>query len=301
MEKTTRSVELPGVRKEYKDTFFRRLFSEKETLLDLYNAVNGSQYVNSEELEIVTLDNAVYMNIRNDLAFVLDYSLNLYEHQSTYNPNMPLRNLFYVAKELSLLVDHNMLYRRSLVKIPTPEFLVFYNGREEQPSKKYFRLSDAFQKVTEDPALELAVTVLNINDGKNEELLERCPTLREYMIYVGRIRKYVMEIPIEEAVDRTIQECIQEGILADFLMKNRKEAIEVSIFEYNEELVIADIRKDEFRMGKEEGEERGMAKGEIRLAELTKQLLADQRFEELENALEDAEYRRKLYEEYEIE
>lgn len=293
MEKVKMQVELPKVREDYKDTFFRRLFSEREALLSLYNAVNGTHYTDAQELEIVTLENAVYMNMRNDLAFVIDYSLNLYEHQSTYNPNMPLRNLFYVAKELSLLVDSNMLYRKSLVRIPAPEFIVFYNGKERQPEKKYLRLSDAFIRESEDPNLELVVTVLNINEGENEELLEQCRTLKEYMIYVRRIRKYAANLPIEEAVERTIQECMEEGILADFLMKNRKEAVEVSIFEYNEELVIADIRKDEFRMGKEEGEER--------FAELTRKLLADQRIGDLERALEDVEYRKGLYEEYESE
>ena len=313
MEKTKTRTELPKVREDYKDTFFRRLFSEKEALLSLYNAVSGRNYNNPEELKIVTLENAVYMNMHNDLAFVIDYSLNLYEHQSTYNPNMPLRNLFYVAKELSLLVDSNMLYRKSLVKIPTPGFLVFYNGREEQPARKYLRLSDAFERETEDPDLELVVTVLNINEGKNEELLEQCRTLKEYMIYVNRIRRYAEYMPIGDAVERTIRECIEEGILADFLMKNRKEAVEVSIFEYNEEQVIADIRKDEFRMGKEEGLEqglkqgldqgleRGLVQGESRFAVLSKKLLADHRMEDLERALDDAEYRKELYEEYEIE
>lgn len=300
MENAKAQTMSPKVREDYKDTLFRRLFSEKEALLSLYNAVSGRHYTNAEELEIVTLENAVYMNMQNDLAFVIDYSLNLYEHQSTYNPNMPLRNLFYVAKELSMLVDSNTLYRKSLVKIPTPGFIVFYNGRENQPERKYLRLSDAFESAADDPDLELVVTVLNINEGKNVELLEQCKTLKEYMLYVGRIRKYAAEMPLEEAVEIAIQECIREGILADFLTKNRKEAVEVSIFEYNEELVIADIRKDEFRLGKEEGLEQGIEQGEARFAILNKKLLADNRIADLEKVLDDTEYREELYQEYGI-
>ncbi len=290
--------ELPGVRKDYKDTIFRRLFSEKKSLLSLYNAVNGSGYENPEELEIVTLENAVYMNMRNDLAFVIDYSLHLYEHQSTYNPNMPLRNLFYVAKELSMLVDENSLYRRSLVKIPTPRFIVFYNGIENQPDQKYLRLSDAFECSLEEPDLELVVTVLNINPGKNVELIDQCKPLKEYMIYVEKIREYASHMLIEDAVERAVQECIREGILEEFLKQNRKEAVEVSIFEYNEELVMQDVRKDEFSRGKKEGIEQGIEQGEERVNLLNKKLLAENRITDLKRAMEDGGYRKKLYDEF---
>ena len=294
MKETKSTKELPGVRKDYKDTIFRRLFSEKESLLSLYNAVNGSDYENPEELEIVTLENAVYMNMRNDLAFVIDYSLHLYEHQSTYNPNMPLRNLFYVAKELSVLVDANSLYRRSLVKIPAPRFIVFYNGTENQPDQKYLRLSDAFQNSLEEPDLELVVTVLNINPGKNDELLDQCRPLREYMIYVEKIREYALHMLIEDAVERAVQECIREGILEEFLKRNREEAVEVSIFEYNEELVMQDVRKDEFSRGKKEG----LEQGEDRVVALNKKLLAENRIIDLKRAMEDGGYRKKLYKEF---
>ncbi len=302
MKETKSTKELPGVRKDYKDTIFRRLFSEKESLLSLYNAVNGSDYENPEELEIVTLENAVYMNMRNDLAFVIDYSLHLYEHQSTYNPNMPLRNLFYVAKELSVLVDANSLYRRSLVKIPAPRFIVFYNGTENQPDQKYLRLSDAFQNSLEEPDLELVVTVLNINPGKNDELLDQCRPLREYMIYVEKIREYALHMLIEDAVERAVQECIREGILEEFLKRNREEAVEVSIFEYNEELVMQDVRKDEFSRGKKEGLEQGvqqgLEQGEDRVVALNKKLLAENRIIDLKRAMEDGGYRKKLYKEF---
>ena len=249
------------VARNHKDRLFRMIFREKKELLSLYNAVNGTSYTNAEELEIVTLENAIYMNMKNDLAFIMDSYLNLYEHQSTYSPNMPLRDLFYIAKELQGQVDHRDLYRNTLIKIPTPRFLVFYNGSEEQAEKKYLRLSDAFQKSMDDPDLELVVTMLNINLGKNRKLLEQCQTLKEYAIYVKKVRTYAKSMKVEEAVDRAVRECINEGILREFLLQNRKEAVEMSIFEYDEEAVFEIVRKDEYEKGLQEGLEKGIEKG----------------------------------------
>ena len=250
-----------SVARNHKDRLFRMIFREKKELLSLYNAVNGTSYTNTEELEIVTLENAIYMNMKNDLAFIMDSYLNLYEHQSTYSPNMPLRDLFYIAKELQGQVDHRDLYRNTLIKIPTPRFLVFYNGSEEQAEKKYLRLSDAFQKSMDDPDLELVVTMLNINLGKNRELLNQCQTLKEYAIYVKKVRTYAKSMKVEEAVDRAVRECINEGILREFLLQNRKEAVEMSIFEYDEEAVFEIVRKDEYEKGLQEGLEKGIEKG----------------------------------------
>ena len=242
------------VARNHKDRLFRMIFREKKELLSLYNAVNGTSYTNAEDLEIVTLENAIYMNMKNDLAFIMDSYLNLYEHQSTYSPNMPLRDLFYIAKELQGQVNHRDLYRNTLIKIPTPRFLVFYNGSEEQAEKKYLRLSDAFQKSMDDPDLELVVTMLNINLGKNKKLLEQCRTLKEYAIYVKKVRTYAKSMKnVEEAVDRAVTECINEGILREFLLQNRKEAVEMSIFEYDEEAVFEIVRKDEYEKGHQEG------------------------------------------------
>ena len=255
-------------KRPYKDTIFRMLYHDKENLLSLYNAVNGRNYTNAEDLQIVTLKNAIYMGMKNDLAFIMDSYLNLYEHQSTYSPNMPLRDLFYIAKELQGQVDHRDLYRNTLIKIPTPRFLVFYNGSEEQAEKKYLRLSDAFQKSMDDPDLELVVTMLNINLGKNKKLLEQCRTLKEYAIYVKKVRTYAKSMKnVEEAVDRAVTECINEGILREFLLQNRKEAVEMSIFEYDEEAVFEIVRKDEYEKGHQEGVIAGKAEDILELLE----------------------------------
>ena len=258
-----KTQEKAPVRRNYKDTLFRMIFREKEQLLSLYNAVNGTQYTNAEELEIVTLENAIYMNMKNDLAFILDVSLNLYEHQSTFSPNMPLRNLFYVSRELQKHVNSDELYRSALVKIPTPRFLVFYNGRKEKPEKRILKLSDSYESPEEEPQLELVVTMLNINSGKNAELMERCQPLKEYALYVEKVRTYSKQMELAEAVERAVTESIQEGILSEFLLRYRKEAIEMSIFEYNEEEALKYIREDEFQMGKEEGIEQGIEQGEL--------------------------------------
>lgn len=249
------------VRRDYKDTMFRMLFKDKKNLLSLYNAVNGTTYTNENDLEIVTLENAIYMNVKNDVAFVIDMRLHLYEHQSTISPNLPLRDLIYVAKELQTRVKPNEVYRSKLVKIPTPGFVVFYNGKKEFPKRKILRLSDAYDHPTSEPDLELKVTVLNINPGKNDALLDKCQTLKEYVQYVEKVRKYAGSLELPDAVERAVNECIREGILKDFLMRNRSEAIEVCIFEYNEEEALKYIRQDEREIGEEVGFQKGVQHG----------------------------------------
>ena len=173
----TKQVKVNRVRanRKYKDTVFRILFSDKEHLLSLYNAVSSKTYTDPEQLQIVTLENAVYMGMKNDLAFIIDTNLFLYEHQSTYSANMPLRDLFYIiASEYQKLVDKKSLYSSKLQKIPAPKFLVFYNGTEEMEDSRTEYLSAAFENLTGEPDLELKVLTLNINIGHNQELLEQC-------------------------------------------------------------------------------------------------------------------------------
>lgn len=126
--KKTFTVKVPAANRNYKDTVFRMLFSNRKNLLSLYNAVNQRDYKNPDDLEIVTLENAIYMGMKNDLAFIIDTNLYLYEHQSTYNPNIPLRDLFYISNEYQKLVDKKSLYSSTLQKIPAPNFIEFYNG-----------------------------------------------------------------------------------------------------------------------------------------------------------------------------
>ena len=253
--------------RKYKDSVFRMLFRSKAALLGLYNALNGTDYRDPELLTVTTLENAIYMNMKNDISFLLDVRLMLYEHQSTWNPNMPLRNLFYIARLLEKHVLEESLYSSTQIRIPAPHFVVFYNGAEEAPEDVTLKLSDAFETgpghgKEEEPSLELKVRFLNINLGHNRELMERCRTLREYSEFVARIRRYAKRgAAIEEAVERAVTECIEEGILADFLRSQRAEVIAVSIFEYNEEEELKKLRRAEFQSGMEEGIAQGIEQG----------------------------------------
>ncbi len=248
--------------RRYKDTIFRMLFSDKKNLLELYNAVSGRHYDNPEDLQIVTLENAVYMGMKNDLAFLLSTGIYLYEHQSTVNPNMPLRNLFYISSEYSKLVETKSLYSSVIQKVPAPNFIVFYNGQDELADRSEYRLSDAFAPQVDNPALELRVTVLNINYGRNLELMRQSRTLRDYAQYVALVRKYKEESgSLDDAVNRAVDECIKNDILADFLRKNRAEVVMTSIFEYNKEEEERKLRTAERQAGYDEGYDSGFDTG----------------------------------------
>ena len=243
----------PVANRKFKDTVFRMLFSDKEALLSLYNAVNNSHYTDSDALEIVTLENAIYMGMKNDLAFILDMNLYLYEHQSTMNPNIPLRDLFYISAEYQKLVDKKSLYSSALQKIPNPHFIVFYNGSTPIDDCYTSRLSDAFYHTTDNPSLELIVTTFNVNAGHNTKLMSHCQILKEYSIYVAKVRSFAEQMPLDDAVQKAVTECIQENILADFLRKNQAEVIAMSIFEYDKVEEEKKLRKAEFDAGVEQG------------------------------------------------
>ena len=249
--------------REYKSTVFAMLFKDRDNLLSLYNALNGSNYDTAEDLEIVTLENATYMAMKNDNSFLFDRKLYLYEHQSTPNPNMPLRDLLYVATQYEKLINKKSLYARSKVAIPNPHFVVFYNGIYKQPERDVLRLSDLYYHREEEPMLELKVVFLNINSGYNESLKESCRTLREYTLFVEKVRQKITDedMTTETAMEESIQECIEENILRDFLTANRKEVTKMSIFEYDEEKELKLLREAEYQAGLEAGLEQGLERG----------------------------------------
>ena len=239
--------------RKYKDTVFRMLFSDRKNLLSLYNAVNGSAYEDEAALEIVTLENAIYMGMKNDLAFIVDTGLFLYEHQSTYTPNMPLRDLFYISAEYQKFVNHRSLYSSVIQKIPAPNFIVFYNGTEKKEDSWINYLSEAYQNLSGEPNLELKVLTLNINEDHNGELMEQCQILREYAQYVAKVREYARETELDVAVEQAVNDCIHNNILTEFLRKNKSEVIAMSIFEYDKEEEEKKLRKAEFEAGREAG------------------------------------------------
>lgn len=248
------NVSLP-VNRIYKDRLYKMIFNDKSELLKLYNAINGTHYDDPAMLTITTLDNAIYMTMENDLSFIIDMRLALYEQQSTVNPNLPLRFLMYITDIYSAYTKDMNIYGSKKVQIPLLSFVIFYNGVKSQPDRTEFLLSELFHPTTDQPALELKAVMLNINKGHNQELMNACHTLRDYSEYVARIRTYSAEMPLTDAVEKAITECIHENILRDFLLKNRAEAKAMSIYEYDEEKTL--------RMFREEGYEDGERNGKI--------------------------------------
>lgn len=237
----------------YKARLFEMIFSRKKELLELYNAINGTDYRDPELLEINTLENAIYMSMHNDLSFIIDSRLNLYEHQSTYSPNLPFRCLMYVTDLYSEMTKDENLYGTEPVRLSTPRFVIFYNGVVERPDVEVLKLSSLFSITDENISLELKAVMLNINPGHNTRLLNACRTLRDYSEYTCRVRTYMRTMSLEQAVEQAITECIRDNILADFLRKYRAEAKSVSIYEYDQEKHMRFVREEGLREGIEAG------------------------------------------------
>lgn len=262
------------VNRQYKDRVFRMIFNSREKLLELYNAMNGTDYEDAEELEIVTLENAVYLAMRNDMAYVFHDELFLYEQQSSKNGNMPLRCLFYVSDSYSRMVRGQNLYGSRQIKIPAPTFVVFYNGKDKIEEGEVL-LSDAYSKKMEVPNLELRVKVWNINLGNSEEIYKKSRTMHDYMIFVDKTRRYSEQYPLEDAIEQTVEECIREGVLRDFLQANRAEVKKMCLYEYDEE--------QQRKWDREEGREEGREEEKRIMAErlLEKKLLPEEKIMEV--------------------
>ena len=240
--------------REYKSDVFSMLLEEPANALEVYNGLNGTNYEDPNELEIHLLDKGISLSIYNDSSFIIDMNLSLYEHQSTYNPNIPLRNLIYLVNVWQDFINNRDLYGRRLIKIPTPHFAVFYNGTENRPEVEEMYLSSAFEHPTEHPEIELKCMVYNINKGKNVELLERCTVLKNYMYFVDMVRFYKKQLgnsqeTLEQAIEMAIDDCIQNHILEDFLKKRRAEVIKVTQLDYTWERREELIRKEEYEEG----------------------------------------------------
>lgn len=256
---------------KFKDRLFRMIFREKKELLSLYNAMNGTDYENPDELEILTIEDAVYMGMKNDVAFLIEDYLNLYEAQSTLNPNMPLRGLFYFSSLYQgYVAEHHLdIYSGVRLKLPVPKYIVFYNGTEREEERWLERLSDSFICTDDgEMALECTALVLNINYGHNKELMEKCRKLYEYSYFVEEVRKGLrMGKKLSAAVDGATEYCIRAGVLSDFLRRHRAEVKNVILAEYDEELHIKSEKKLSYEEGVLAGEKTGMAAGVLSLLE----------------------------------
>ena len=225
------------INRSYKDRLFKIIFEDKKELLSLYNALTGKNYQNPDELEINTIDDVIYMHLKNDMSFILDDWQNLFEQQSTFNPNQPLRGFFYFADLYKVKYFGKKIYSTRLLKIPTPQYIVFYNGTTSMPDRKELRLSDAFQQPTVQPDIEVVAHMLNINYGHNKELMERCQKLKEYAQFIDIIRHYLRENKQwsnEQAISKAIDDCIKNNILCDILQKERLRVMASILSEFDE-------------------------------------------------------------------
>lgn len=232
--------------RKFNDSVFTALFEDKTNLLELYNAIEGTDYGLDTEIEITTLENILFMDQYNDVAFILNGRLIiLYEHQLSINQNMPVRFLQYIGKEYEKIIPDKAVYQESLVKIPTPKFVVLYNGTKEYPLETTLKLSDAFIEQTDNPELELTAKVINVNYEKQNDVLSKSKTLQDYSYFVYKIREYrKVGLILTEAVEKAVLECIAENKLKKFLEENSSEVVNMLTTEFNLETAKEVWRKD---------------------------------------------------------
>ena len=257
------------INREYKDRLFCKVFEDKKDLLELYNAVNSTDYNDPEALEVNTLEDVIYLGMKNDKSFLIGDTMNLYEHNSTQCPNLPLRGLFYFSRLYEGYVEGQniRIYGRTQIRLPTPQYVIFYNGTEEEPDCSVLRLSDAFAQKGGEPALECRAVMLNINYGHNKDLMQKCRKLKEYAFFVALVRKKLSdEKARKKAVAEAVDECINKGILRDILVKNRAEVIGMILTNFDQEEYEKTIRDESYKEGVQQGVEQGMAQG-IRLGQ----------------------------------
>lgn len=210
--------------------------------------------------------------------------------------------MYYVTEELKRMVPADRLYSTRKVKLPTPGFIVFYNGATGQPKRQVYRLSDLFSREETDPELELKVTVLNINPGCNDELLQKCESLRGYMAFVQKVRDGREKgMSFKEAVPQAVDTCIAEGILADFFRKNREEIIDMGIWEFDQELYEKALREDGRVDGWEEGMEKGIEIGTVSINRLGILMEKAGRLDDFVRSLSDENFQKTLLVEFGLE
>ena len=246
------------INREHKDRLFRRIFSKKDDLLSLYNALNNSDYTNTEDLQIYTMDDFVYMSMRNDLSFLIDMTLNVFEHQSTYNPNMPLRGFFYMssAYQKYIALNHLDIYSSKRIALPLPQYYVFYNGTKNMPDESRILLTDSMTHpdAAQKSSAQFSAHMININAGHSSGIMQRCPKLYQYSLFIEEIRQNQKQgAALREAVETAVDSCIRQGILTDILLGNKAEVTNMILQEYDEDLHIRNEKEISFQDGYEKG------------------------------------------------
>ena len=280
------------IQRNYKNGLFLMIFRNKPALLSLYNAVRGSNYTNPDDLVINTIEGVLYLGMKNDVSFIINNELNLYEAQSSWNPNMPLRGLFYFSRVYEgYVAEHELnIFSQTLLRLPTPNYIVFYNGTKEEGDSRILRLSDSFIKHDgKEACLECTATMININYGHNQKLMKACRELYEYSYLIEQIRIGLRQsLPLPDAVDLAVKNCIDNNILKSFLLRHRSEVKSMILEEFDLEKYLKLEKKESRTEGRNE------------FAALTQRLLADSRIDDLKKAAEDSEYMELLLKEYNI-
>ena len=243
---------------QYKNSVFTTLFGNEEKIIELYGAIEGKVFPDDVDVQINTLTGALFLDRLNDVSFTIDNKLVvLVEHQASLNENMPLRCLLYITRLYEQILKSKNIYKKSLLKIPTPEFIVLYNGADEYPDKKKLKLSDAFKIQGKEIDLELTVKVFNINKGHNIEITKRSKTLDDYIFFIDRIRGNLKSgMTLENAITESIKFCIANGIMRDFLETNGSEVTNMLFVEFNMDDALEVAREEGFEKGIEEGIEK---------------------------------------------
>ena len=262
--------------RRYKDSVFVDFFSEDRTakanFLALYNALHGTDYQSTAILKNIRLKQVLYMSFANDVSYLVDNKIIvLAEHQSTINPNMPIRCLEYIARLYEQFYKSKEKYSRKQLAIPTPEFYVFYNGKEPYRGDSLLKLSDSFTQTHDEYALELSVKVVNINYDKTNEILKLCKPLKQYSLFVDAVRRNIA-VDKEHGFEKAIKECIQNDILREYLQRKSKEVLNMLIGEYDYATDIAVQREESFDMGLERGKAEGSRQAKLETARILKQL-----------------------------
>ena len=270
---------------KYKNSVFTLLFSEPALLRELYCALGGVSLPPDVPVNINTLENVLFMGRYNDISFEVGGKLVvLIEHQSTVNKNMALRLLMYIGRVYEKIIDNRKAYRKKRLFIPRPEFFVLYNGTDPFPDQEIYKLSDSFETLKnlsleekDSPALELIVKVININDGRNRDTVNRCKELSEYSTFVTKTRSLFYELGnMEKALKESIKYCEKHGILREFLKLHAGEILSMLMTEFNLDDAL-DVRYEEgWEDGRDEGREEGIEKGRINeKLEIARNLLAE--------------------------
>ncbi|MBR6296865.1 MAG: hypothetical protein IKR40_10375 [Treponema sp.] len=248
--------------REYKDRLFKAIFGRdteesKRWRLDLYNALNDSNYTDPDELQLNTIENVIYITMHNDVSFLIDDQICLYEQQSSMNQNMPLRGLLYFSQLYQKYLAENKKdpNRGGMIMIPTPKFIVFYNGLGETPDEFEMHLSDAFKSPDKSGNYEWTVYVKNINENHCQTLQKNCKALYDYSRFVAMVRENAqIGFSDSDAIERAVDEAIKGNLLDGFFRRQKAEVIGMILEEFDEELYKQNVREDGYLEGVTDGQ-----------------------------------------------